>query len=221
MTDSMSFLEKLHHAHKERRRRFAMVARKHVTKTEPALLGVRYYYPRLGASGLAQMEATKAKKKNMVNKGLRLPNGALRHHTISNIKARVAKFTGLSISELEGRSRMRRTVYVRDRTIWLCVKYSKKSTAIIGKGFGGRDHGAIVNSKQKVEAAKNQKNVNSDGLIVVGDLTFHTKKAAAFYLFEKDESVENIALMISSSIRSVRTMRYEYITGKRSLKVKK
>lgn len=239
----MSALERIHQAHKMRRQRFAMAAknhlRKHKEQRQDTLNNIshlpdrRFYkighktftemhdYPRYGASEIAQIEALKSKKEHLANNGLRRKDGALYHHTIANIKARVARFSGVSVGELESPNRMRRTVYVRDRAIWLCIKYSRKSTTMIAQSFGGRDHSTIIHSYKKIENEKNRiKGVSYEtklfaGPFIVGDLTFHTKKDAVRYLFEKNESIDNIAQLVGSSIRSVKTMRSQYNTEKR------
>ena len=70
--------------------------------------------------------------------------------SIAEIVQAVARGTGVSVSDLEGRSRRRSIVRPRQMAMLLCRRFTSASLAEIGRAFG-RDHSSVIYALARVE----------------------------------------------------------------------
>lgn len=225
----ISALDRIHQAHKARRHRFLMAARCHAGKSLPnhrdivqipnspkvVYMKAMHDCPKLNEEAKIYLEKAAKKKEIIAKKALRLESGPLQHHTISNIKKRVARFWGVSVADLESKTRRRDFMEPRHIAMWLCVKYSRKSTSMIGRAFGGRDHTTVISARKKIDARKRLGLQAGDkekspvvlvAPVIVGSMEFPTKKAAVHYFLGKNMSAMEIASLIGSTENSVRSI---------------
>jgi hypothetical protein len=74
--------------------------------------------------------------------------------TIKKIKLVVAQHYGISIREMDGRSRHAHTALVRQIAIYLTKKLMERSLPEIGRHFGPRDHTTCLHAIKKVGAMR-------------------------------------------------------------------
>ena len=66
------------------------------------------------------------------------------HDDVKKIKSEVARKWGVSISDVEGRSRRRMIVRARQEAMGRCRAETKCSYADIAMYFGGRHHSTVI-----------------------------------------------------------------------------
>ena len=72
--------------------------------------------------------------------------------TINEIQKNIAKYYKINGEELQGKSRKRDIVEVRQIAIYLCKKYTASSLKEIGQSFGKRDHSTVLYANRKVKS---------------------------------------------------------------------
>ena len=96
-------------------------------------------------------KAIKANKQNMV------------HHkviSIGTIQEEVAKFYGVSVTDIVGKRRLQNIVQARQIAMYLARELTDNSLPKIGKEFGGKDHTTVMHSYDKIgEAIENDPNL--------------------------------------------------------------
>lgn len=71
---------------------------------------------------------------------------------IHEVKTVVAAMAGLSIADLEGKSRKRRLAIPRQKAIALAYELTGHSYPSLGRSFGGRDHTTCLYADRKIKA---------------------------------------------------------------------
>ena len=66
--------------------------------------------------------------------------------TIESITNTVAKYYGVKVKELYGKSRKQLIVVARQVAMYLSHKYTQTAYKQIGRVFGGRDHSTVIHS---------------------------------------------------------------------------
>lgn len=69
---------------------------------------------------------------------------------ISDILSMVAAKSDFTLEDILGRSRRGHLVETRHVAIWLCRRFAKRSTTLIGKQCGGRDHTTVIHALRRV-----------------------------------------------------------------------
>lgn len=67
-------------------------------------------------------------------------------HTTEDFKRGVATYYGLSVADLESKSRKRPIVIARGVAMYLANKYTTDSLSEIGRCFGGKNHTTVSNA---------------------------------------------------------------------------
>lgn len=75
--------------------------------------------------------------------------------TIQIIRAETARFYGVSLADIEGKSRTRRCVVPRHMAMLLCRSIAEKSYPEIARSFGGRDHTTVMHGVSQMRNAVN------------------------------------------------------------------
>lgn len=66
--------------------------------------------------------------------------------SIRDIKAEVAARYGVRVADLEGPSRARPLAHYRQEAMAQAYEHTGKSTTVIGREFGGRDHTTVLHA---------------------------------------------------------------------------
>jgi len=79
--------------------------------------------------------------------------GRIRREKIApdRVVAAVMERTGLSMSDLAGAARIRRTTYVRHLAMWALHECSMLGPAAVGRMFGQRDHSTVISGINRIE----------------------------------------------------------------------
>ncbi len=80
----------------------------------------------------------------------------LKDLTAENIKKQVAAYFNITVKMLESKRRNKEIVHPRFIAMFLCRKYTGETLQGIGRSFGGRDHAAVINACNKIEARINE-----------------------------------------------------------------
>jgi chromosomal replication initiator protein len=70
--------------------------------------------------------------------------------TIATVQREVAEYFGVSLADLNGKSRSASIVQPRQYGMFLSRELTHSSLKEIGKAFGGRDHGTVIHACKKV-----------------------------------------------------------------------
>ena len=71
---------------------------------------------------------------------------------IHEVKTVVAAMAGLTIADLDGKSRKRRLAIARQKAIRLAYELTGHSYPSLGRSFGGRDHSTALYADRKIKA---------------------------------------------------------------------
>ncbi len=88
--------------------------------------------------------------------------------TVEKVQQAVARFYGLNIAELQGKTRARSVAFPRQVTMYLIRRLTNKSLEEVGRAFGGRDHSTVAHACARIErelAAEAQFNGTLESLI--------------------------------------------------------
>ena len=71
--------------------------------------------------------------------------------TVDKIKRIVADYYGLTVTQMNSKSRTKNIATARHVAMYLCRKLIDASYKDIGRSFGKRDHSTVINACEKVE----------------------------------------------------------------------
>lgn len=63
----------------------------------------------------------------------------------------VANREGISVAQMQSKSREQEIVYARQKAMYLAKRFTNLSLKTIGKHFGGRDHSTVIHAIKCVE----------------------------------------------------------------------
>jgi chromosomal replication initiator protein len=94
--------------------------------------------------------------------------------SILTILELVAKAHGLSVSDLKAQRRTRVVTQPRQEVMWIAARITLKSTTVIGKAIGGRDHTTVLHGIKMVEQRLRSEPGLRSRLDAIGDEAYAT-----------------------------------------------
>ncbi|MDX1948942.1 MAG: chromosomal replication initiator protein DnaA, partial [Rickettsiales bacterium] len=82
--------------------------------------------------------------------------------SLEDIKKEVCKKFGLSFTEIESATRLKKIAEARQIAMYLAKKYTTKSYPEIGRFFGGKDHATVVHAVKKIEKLISENEIFAD-----------------------------------------------------------
>lgn len=75
----------------------------------------------------------------------------IRNTSIEIAKKITSEYRGVSIEDMESKSRIREYAQARQQAMYILKKYTKLSLKAIGAAFGNRDHSTVIHAVQTTE----------------------------------------------------------------------
>lgn len=147
----MGVLDDLHKAHKERQKRLAEAAKKHINdKVNAAKSAYQARWDQIIKAKLAEADADRKEREKHAEESAKMPKfGRVSAQKIILACSRHLQITTIDIC---GQGRSPEKIHARHIAMYLVCKMTGASYPVVGRHFGGKDHTTVMHAKKKIEA---------------------------------------------------------------------